>query len=209
MRFEPPLVRSEFVSRPHRFAARCRLNGRVVEAHLANPGRMTEFLVPGAPFYLRRAANPARKLRYDVCLVRYGRVLVGMQSFLANDLVADAIGRRALPSLAAWDVDAREVRFGRSRVDFVLRHRTRRTRTMNLEVKSCTLVEKRHGLFPDAPTSRGTRHVEELAAQARAGQAAAILFAFSGRIATSCRPTKPPIPRSRARCARRPAPVSD
>lgn len=96
-----PLVPARFVERPNRFVVHCRLesSGELVAAHLADPGRLKELLVPGARLYLRQAAEPTRKTRWSVILVQAASsVLVSLQSALVNHLAAEALRRGPSPS---------------------------------------------------------------------------------------------------------------
>ncbi|MCB9487410.1 MAG: DNA/RNA nuclease SfsA [Deltaproteobacteria bacterium] len=175
MLYDPPLTRARFLARRNRFVAEILVNGTPTPAHLPNPGRMHELLIPGVECYGRYVPSPTRKLDWELSAVRKGRVLVNLQSYLANDLADEALRARKIPSLADYDTAAREVRQGASRVDFLLRHRTT-NREMTMEVKACNLVIGRHGFFPDAPTIRGAKHVREATERVRGGDDAAILF---------------------------------
>ncbi|MCL4235404.1 MAG: DNA/RNA nuclease SfsA [Deltaproteobacteria bacterium] len=188
--YQPPLVAAVYCERPNRFTARVRVGGAAVDAHLANPGRMAELLVPGARCYVRHRPDRVGRLQWDACLIRHGRVWVGLQSHLANDLVDEALGRFALPSLSSYRVDRREAPYGEGRFDFALRHRRRSERTMLLEVKSCTLVDGRRGYFPDAPTVRGARHVREAIRFVGSGGEAAVLFCVGRPDADSVSPNR-------------------
>lgn len=174
-----PLVASRFVARPNRFLVRCRLDGdgAVVSAHLADPGRLRELLVPGRRVWLRPAAGGHRKTSWSAVLVQTpdGGGLVSVDTTLPNRLIAAALQRRALDELAGWRLERQEWRRERSRFDFLLRRAG--GRRLALEVKSVSLVERGVGLFPDAVTARGARHVQELAGLAREpGWCAAIVF---------------------------------
>ncbi len=175
-----PLVAARFVARPNRFVvhARLRAGGEPVVAHLADPGRLRELLVPGRRLWLRPASDPARKTRWSAVLVEApGGPLVSVDTTVPNRLVAEALRRAALPELGPYRLARAEHRLGRSRIDFLLRPSGGDGPALLLEVKSVTLVEDGLGLFPDAVTTRGARHVRELAAHARSGaHAAAILF---------------------------------
>ena len=171
------LLDASFLERPNRFEVRARLDsGRSVEAHLADPGRLDELLVPEAALRLRRAQpGRPRRTRYDVALVRSpapSRVWVSVEAARANELAAGLLSDGRVRG-ARGGLE-REVRHGRSRFDFLLRAADGR-RTW-VEVKSVTLAENGVGLFPDAPTERGVRHVRELIALRRAGDAAMLLF---------------------------------
>ena len=167
----PELIPARFLDRPNRFLARVLMDGALVSAHVANPGRCTELLLPGRTVWLEPAANPARKTAFTLALVEHEGVLVSMRSHLANDLLAEALGRGVV-DLGAGEV-RREVRRGHSRLDFVLGEAPCVTW---IEAKSVTLVEGREALFPDAPTVRGRRHMEELQEIAEGGEGAAVVF---------------------------------
>ncbi len=197
-----PLTEAHFVERPNRFLVRARLggtsatgtleaepqagpdpgqpSGTVVSAHLPDPGRLKELLVPGRRLFLRAVDDPRRKTRWSVVLAQTpdGEDLVSVDTSLPNRLIQRALEASALPELSRWSLERSEVRVGRSRFDFLLSGPT----SLVLEVKSVTLVEDGVGLFPDAVTDRGRRHVEELEDLAReAGRDAAILFVLQRR----------------------------
>ena len=155
----PHLVPGRFETRANRFRVSVTIKGTTVDAHLPNSGRLTELLTPGRRCWPARMEAPHRKTDYDLKLVKYAGTLVSVDARLPNPLVAEALRRRQLP---AWrrcrDFD-REVRLGKSRVDFRL---TTPEGHLWIETKSVTLVERRVALFPDAPTARGTRHLHEL-----------------------------------------------
>jgi len=172
------LLPAFFVGRPNRFIVEAVLeDGRRVRAHLADPGRLRELLLPGAPLRLRPVpAVPARKTRFTVALVRSPeppRAWVSVDTNLANTLAEGLLHRGAVRGIGSrWEL-RREVRRGASRFDFLL---TRRDEELVVEVKSVTLVEKGIARFPDAPTARGTRHIRELSEMARNGGRALVLF---------------------------------
>lgn len=166
------LEEARFLERPNRFLVRADLRGTVVPAHLPNPGRLRELLRPGAKLYLRPQPAGHRKTAYDAVAVRTGGVLVSVDTRLPNRAVRRALEARTLPAFAAYTRVRPEVPLGASRIDFLLRN----GEACYLEVKSVTLVEGGVALFPDAPTGRGRRHVEELTKTVEAGHRAAILF---------------------------------
>jgi sugar fermentation stimulation protein A len=172
-----PLVPAAFAARPHRFAVRARLgDGTLVEAHLADPGRMRELLVEGRTLLLHPNDDPRRKLRWSCILCRdeQDRGWVSLDTTLSNRLVELALAREALPELTGWRLVRREFPLGPSRFDFLLEDAA--GHPLVLEVKSVSLRRGREALFPDAVTARGRRHLLELAARAREGEAAAVLF---------------------------------
>ncbi len=184
------LVAARFRARPHRFAVEAVLaDGRRVEAHLADPGRLRELLLPGAPLRLRPAPpGSTRATRYTVALVRASdppRAWVSVETTRANRLAAELLASGRVHGAGRLLQLRREVRHGGSRFDFVVE---RPQGKLWVEVKSVTLVERRVALFPDAPTARGRRHVDELAGIARGGERAMVLFVVQRGDARSVRP---------------------
>jgi len=177
-----PLHEARFLGRPNRFIVHARLqDGREVVAHLADPGRLVELLVPGRRLWLRHTPAPHRKTQWSAVLVESpdSSGLVSVDTGLPNRLVGRALEEGAIEELSGWLLERREHTVGHSRFDFLLRRRRGGPgpRQMALEVKSVTLVECRVGLFPDAVTARGARHIRELAALKRGGEwATAVLF---------------------------------
>lgn len=104
---------------------------------------------------------------------------------LANTIFERALQRGAVPGLLGAHIIAREVRKGSSRIDFEVVFRGRRAL---VEVKSATLVEKGRAFFPDAPTARGARHLNELASHCRKGGRALVVFVVQRDDARSLSP---------------------
>jgi sugar fermentation stimulation protein A len=130
---------------------------------MADPGRLRELLLEGKRVWLLPASNPARKTRWSAVLVESpgGDKLVSLDSTLPNRLIRRALEDGALEEFEGWSLAKAEFAMGRSRFDFLLSNPN--GRRMVVEVKSVTLVEESVGLFPDAVTERGARHVAELA----------------------------------------------
>ncbi len=175
--FDPPLVEGILLRRYRRFLADVRLgDGREITAHVPNTGAMTGCNEPGSRCWVSPAANPRRKLAWTLEVVDAGPALVAVHTGRTNDLAHRLLAARALPELAPWPTVRREVRFGRSRLDFVLEGAEGRP-PCAVEVKSVTLAKGELGLFPDAVTERGTRHLELLSELRRdGGMEAALLF---------------------------------
>ena len=183
MQFPEPLVPATLLRRYKRFLADVALEGGgEAVAHCANPGSMLGLAEPGSRVWLSASDNPARKLRWSWELVELpgppggSPALVGIHTGRANALVAEALAAGRIAELAGYETFRREVRYGTaSRVDFLLERAG--SPPCYLEVKSVTLL--RGGTlaeFPDAVTARGSRHLAELAAVARAGGRAVLLF---------------------------------
>lgn len=177
MRFPEPLTPATLVRRYKRFLADVVLpSGETVTVHCANPGAMLGLQAPGARVWLSRSPDPARKLAWSWRLVEADGGLVGIDTGLPNRLVADALAAGRIPELAGYARVRREMRCGAaSRIDFLLEGVG--LPPAWVEVKNVHLV-RRPGLaeFPDSVTARGARHLAELAALARAGARAVMLF---------------------------------
>lgn len=190
MRFDFEPVPAIFLARPNRYLVHARLNsGAVVAAHCADPGRLRELLLPGAALYLSAARLPGlspRKTQWDLRFVEHPETgqLVSLDTRVPNAVAEEGLRAGFFPELAPLLGLRREVALPagllphgagpRSRFDFLLAHPGGGETW--LEVKSASLVVDRVALFPDAVTARGARHLLELAALARAGLRAAVLF---------------------------------
>lgn len=160
-----------FKKRPNRFIAHVELNGEEVICHVKNTGRCRELLIPGVSVGLVYSDNPARKTRYDVVSVEKDGRWVNMDSQMANDVAEEWIRKGQFFSPDA--LVRREVRFGGSRFDFYIEEGERKS---FLEVKGVTLEEAGIARFPDAPTTRGVKHLQELEAAMEGGFNAYVLF---------------------------------
>lgn len=177
-----PLRAARFLERPNRFVVHAELEGgrgREVVAHLPDPGRLRELLVPGARMGLRpEPESPTRKTRWTAMLAEApeadGGGWVSVNTRMPNLLVRRALADGALEELDGWRLVRHEVPWGDSRLDFLLGDEE--GRKLYAEAKSVTLVEDGVALFPDAVTARGARHLEELIHAVEEGHEAAVLF---------------------------------
>ncbi len=168
------LVRATFLQRDNRFRAQVRLNDEVVPAYLPNPGRLEELLIPGREVWVHPATpRGARRTVCDLVLMDHAGTWVSLDSRLPNALLERVLSCGWLDPLAAYPAFDREVTQGKSRLDFLLKGRDP---VCWLEVKSVTLVEGETAAFPDAPTTRGRRHVAELISLVEQGLRAAVVF---------------------------------
>jgi sugar fermentation stimulation protein A len=174
----PSLVPGEFIRRDNRFRIQAAVSGQSVAAHLPNSGRLGELLVRGRQVWLSRAdlsAKPTRRTAYDVVLVEYQERLVSVDARVPGRLLAAALRNSCLDGFHSYTEIQQEVRLGSSRLDFRLVGAPPLSPCW-LEVKSVTLVEEGIARFPDAPTLRGRRHVQELTQAVNAGYRAVVAF---------------------------------
>ena len=172
MKLSSQLQEGIFLERPNRFTALVNVNGSPVMVHVPNSGRMRELLQRGNRVLLTPKAKPGRKTDYDMSLVDLGHTLVSTDARMPPALVYEAFARGQLDQFSQYTWARREVAFAHSRLDMVMGNGA----LCYLEMKSVTLVEDGVGLFPDAPTSRGVRHLDALAQAVGEGHRAAVIF---------------------------------
>lgn len=158
-----------------------------VPAHLPDPGRLRELLHPGVRLWLEPKSDVKRKTPYQVWLVEDDRTFVSLNTQLPNLLVHEALRQQRIPELNQYDHWQQERNIGGSRLDFLLDNAEERCW---VEVKSVTLVEGGRGLFPDAPTARGRRHVVELTKLRQKGDRAIVIFVVQRGDALSVAPNR-------------------
>ena len=174
MKLHPHLEEGFFITRLNRFAALVEVDGREEMVHVANSGRLRELFEPGRRLLLAPAPGEHRKTQYDLALVDLGHTLVSADARLPNALVAEALQAGALQPYTEYPEVRREVTYGESRLDLALDGPAGRC---YLETKSVTLVEDGGGaLFPDAPTTRGVKHLHTLTQAAAEGHRAGAIF---------------------------------
>ncbi len=172
MRFSASLQEGVFLSRPNRFTAIVAVNGVATTAHVPNSGRMVELFQEGNRVLLTPAAREGRKTAYDLALVDVGHTLVSSDSRLPSALLAEAFAGGRLDRFSSYSWVRKEVPFSHSRLDLLFGNGG----LCYVEAKSVTLVKDGVGLFPDAPTSRGARHLRALVQAREEGHRAAIAF---------------------------------
>ena len=156
------IVPGVFLKRPNRFIAHVLINGKEEICHVKNTGRCHELLVPGCTVYCAVSDNPQRKTKHDLIVVekktKSSTFLVNMDSQAPNAAAKEWLQSGASP-FGKLTVIKPECKYGNSRFDFFLEKENRK---IFLEVKGVTLEDNGVVLFPDAPTERGVKHVQEL-----------------------------------------------
>lgn len=169
------IISGEFVSRPNRFIAHVNIQGQLEVCHVKNTARCRELLKPGSIVYLEESDNPGRKTKYDLVAVEKGNTLVNIDSNAPNKVVQEWLATDNCPILQG--AESRfvkpECKYGNSRIDFYVEADHRK---IFIEVKGVTLEENGVVRFPDAPSDRAVKHVEELAAAVEKGYEAYVMF---------------------------------
>ncbi|SEP70099.1 sugar fermentation stimulation protein A [Lachnospiraceae bacterium RM5] len=186
------ITRAIFLNRPNRFIAEVEIDGRREIVHVKNTGRCKELLIPGCEVWLTAPGTPGRKTKYDLVAVRKSNgILFNIDSQAPNKVVKEWLDRQN------YDKVIPEYTYGASRIDFYMERGNDRNAVHSaehhagysavhdaergierylMEVKGCTLEVDGIGYFPDAPTSRGVKHLHELTLAANKGYKAMLAF---------------------------------
>lgn len=178
----PPDVEAVFLKRLNRFLGVALLNGREELLHIHDPGRLQDLLKPGAKIWARRKQGGKTSLYLTAVELQDELVLV--DSSLHNKIATWLVESGAV--FPGYKVEKREPTYGRGRFDLLLK--SPRGRAALVEVKGVTLEAGGVAYFPDAPTTRGARHLEELEKAAAEGYEAHVLFLVFRKKATALSP---------------------
>ena len=159
------------MERPNRFIAYVEILGKKETVHVKNTGRCAELLVPGATVYVQKSDNPERKTQWDLISVKKEERMINMDSQIPNKVVEEWIRKGNLFPNATCIRP--ETTYGTSRFDLYIEENGRK---IFMEIKGVTLENDGVVRFPDAPTERGVKHVEELAEAVKAGYEAYLFF---------------------------------
>lgn len=172
----PPLEKGTLIKRYKRFLADVELeSGETVTAHCPNSGSMKGCAVAGRPVWLSTSDNSKRKYPYTWELIELETTFCGINTLLPNHLVKQAVQGDVIPKLSGFDHVRSEVKVGEhSRLDLMLEKEN--GAKCYVEIKNCTLVENGKAMFPDAVTTRGHKHLDELETLVKKGHGAVIFF---------------------------------
>lgn len=165
-----------FIKRYKRFLVDVeRRDGSVFTVHCPNTGSMRGCLTPGNPVMISRAENLKRKYSHTLEMIQVDGFWVGINTMYTNRLVREALEAGIVSEVGRVDSIQPEIRLesGKSRLDFLLMQDEQK---IYVEVKNCTLVEDGLAQFPDAVTTRGQKHLEELLTLVQAGHRGIIFF---------------------------------
>lgn len=159
MKYVNDIKEAIFLSRPNRFIAHVLIDGKEEIVHVKNTGRCREILTEGTTVYLEKASNPDRKTKYSLISVYKGEVLINIDSQIPNAIVEQAIWQNRIKNIKDPTYVKREVTYQKSRFDVYYEVGDRKG---FIEVKGATLEKDGVAMFPDAPTERGTKHINEM-----------------------------------------------
>ncbi len=177
------VIKATFINRPNRFVAEVLIDGKGAFAHVKNTGRCKELLVKGATVYLEDFTSNMGKRKYAYSLIAVEKhlssgktLLINMDSQAPNKVVREALEAKTLtlPDMGCVNSIKPEFYFGKSRLDFYVTDND--GNDGYIEVKGVTLENNGVASFPDAPTERGIKHLEELCGIAKSGRCAYIIF---------------------------------
>lgn len=165
------IVPAEFIERTNRFVAWVKLDGERVKVHVKNTGRCRELLVPGAKVWLAKSDSPNRATAYDLVAVCKNGYTINMDSQAPNKVVGEWLLKKELfPDLVCVRP---ETTYGKSRFDFYVETEKEK---IFIEVKGVTLEQEGIVRFPDAPSDRAVKHVEELIQARKEGYRVCVIF---------------------------------
>lgn len=169
------IVAGRFLERPNRFIAHVDIDGKEESCHVKNTGRCRELLKRGCRVYLEESDNPNRKTKYDLIAVEKGALLINMDSNAPNRVVEEWLHS---PECMIFHGEKQifikpECKYGNSRFDFYIEAGNRK---IFMEVKGVTLEERGIVKFPDAPSERAVKHIEELMMSIKDGYEAYVMF---------------------------------
>lgn len=174
MQFEK-LIKGKLIKRYKRFLADIILeNGEEITAHVPNSGAMTSCIEENCDVWVTFHDNPKRKLKYTLELTKMGKELICTNTGVANKIAIEAIENKTIKELQGYSSLKPEQKYGeKSRIDILLENANQKC---YVEVKSVSLKIEDNLAFPDAVTSRGTKHLNELKTMVEQGHRAVMLY---------------------------------
>ena len=161
MNFEDKLISGLLIKRYKRFFVDIKVGSKIITAHCPNTGSMQGLLEKNNKVWLTKSANPNRKLKYTLQIIENQSAKVGINTHITNKITLEALKSSIIAKFKNFETLKQEVNFGsNTRFDFLI---TNGTRKSFIEVKNVTLSRKKGvAEFPDAVTSRGLKHIQEL-----------------------------------------------
>jgi len=175
MQFTKSLIKGKLVKRYKRFFADIKVNKEVITAHCPNTGSMMGLLDINNDVWISKNDDPKRKLKYTLEIIKAKNNLVGVNTHLANKIVAEGLKNNSFKEFSNLKNIQPEVFYNKeTRFDFLV---SKNNKKIFIEVKNVTLFRNnKDSEFPDAPTSRGTKHIKTLMDASKKGFKAYVLF---------------------------------
>ena len=175
MKFKERLLQGTLIKRYKRFFVDINYNNNVITAHCPNTGSMMGLLNDGRKVWFSKSNDPSRKLKYTLQIIEINKKKIGINTLLTNKIVQEALSLKKISKLKKFTNIKSEVKFSDStRFDFLLENKKEKC---FLEIKNVTLLRNnKTAEFPDAVTSRGTKHLNELLKAIKKGYQAFILY---------------------------------
>ena len=175
MKFNKKLLQGTLIKRYKRFFVDIKYKNKTITAHCPNSGSMMGLLNEGNNVWFSESNDPKRKLKYTLQIVEVNRKPVGINTHLSNKIVLESLKNKKIEDLVKFTDIRSEVKFSEStRFDFLISNNKEKC---FLEVKNVTLLRSNNiAEFPDAITSRGTKHLKELIKAKRKGYESCILY---------------------------------
>ena len=175
MKFKERLLQGILIKRYKRFFVDIKYQNKTITAHCPNSGSMMGLIKEGNNVWFSQSDNPKRKLKYTIEIIKVNNKLVGVNTFLTNKIVAEALKLKKIKKLAEFNDIKPEAKFSKqTRFDFLISNEKKKC---FVEVKNVTLSRKNKvAEFPDSPTSRGVKHLNDLYIAKQKGFDAYILY---------------------------------
>jgi len=175
MEFTKALIKGKLIKRYKRFFTDIRLDKEIITAHCPNTGSMKGLLDEENEVFISRNDDPKRKLKYTLEIIKVNKKLVGVNTHFANKIVYHGLSNNLIKEISNNDVIKPEVFFdNETRFDFLI---TKKKQKIFVEVKNVTLFrDKKIAEFPDAVTSRGSKHLKTLITATKKGYKSYLLF---------------------------------
>ena len=175
MKFKERLLQGTLIKRYKRFFVDVSYNNKVITGHCPNTGSMMGLLNKGNKVWFSKTDDPNRKLKYTLQIIEVNKKKIGINTLVTNKIVREALDKKKIKKLNKFVDIKNEVKFNENtRFDFLLKNKKQKC---FLEVKNVTLLrDRKTAEFPDAITSRGTKHLNELINAKKKGYEAYILY---------------------------------
>ena len=175
MKFKERLLQGTLIKRYKRFFVDIKYKNKIITGHCPNTGSMMGLLNKGNKIWFSRSDNLSRKLKYTLEIIEVGKKMIGINTLLTNKIVFEALSQKKIKNFVKFNNIKPEVKFSdKTRFDFLISDNKEKC---FLEVKNVTLSRKdKIAEFPDAITSRGTKHLKELIIAKQRGFESYILY---------------------------------